>query len=1259
MRFFADGPNIPDELLEDRDRGRVVFLCGAGISMPAGLPNFAELARQVMRQLGTPEYADSYRLLHDETFASLDRVFNHLYEEYRRDEVDRVVRSLLRTPPKVATTNHETILRISANTKRQPQVVTTNFDLIFERARSSLEIHVAPALPNIASSGGFSGLVYLHGRLLAGADASRGSDQLILSSSDFGRAYLANGWATNFVRELLQTYVIVLVGYSASDPPIRYLLEGLRADPRRTPGTIYSFDCGTEEDVAARWATLGVRPIAYGPVNHQPLWETLAAWAERADSPEGWRESVVRMASASPRVLQPHQRGQVASLVRTAAGAAQFADASTPPPAEWLCVLDSRVRRAAVSGRSGDPDPLIIYGLDDDPPRLEDGDDAARAADLRIGDLLSLVAGDERTDQYRRLAASTPEANDRLPKRLAALTRWFGRVCGQPSALWWAAGNKLLHRSVVREVEWALQYRPDWFSNEAKRAWALLLQHVNHSDSDRLEFYQLKQLVTKDGWSPESLRAFGRAIEPHITAERAWGHLHTPQSTDEETDSSANPFSFDVAFLSRHGETMPVPTEWLPRVFEKVRAGLQLGSELLAEIRQEYWQTTTFHPSGDGGDHYPNEASEFLRWGRELFDRLAAEQPDIARDELRRWPTEDKYFFDKLRIYAWGHQSLFSANDVANALVGFWQEGFWNEYHRRELLHTLRARWADFGLDERRRIEARIMLGPPSWLNENIDSFEERKLRTACTLLGWLDRHGCELSAESQKVLSTLRETLPQWQTSREERADQSHDVRVGSVAVDTEPGALIDAPIADLVPLALKTKPDAYEEFTRYAPFQGVVERSARKALLALSFHARRHEDYPLRLWKTLLTHWPQTTPRRVLRLAMARISQLPDAAISGCLVYITQWFRKYVDAEGIPEALALRLLDRLLDVVNAGGPDAVRSGIGEITQGGRVIERSRRTVDHAINSATGDLTEVLLTLLERRGLKANAGLPQPIASRIERLLELGGDGADYTICLLTRQLHWLFSLAPKWVETRLGPMFEPAHEYAEPAWNGYLTSDRLGVPRLFILLRPNFLKVFGASRSWRWDHDGPGQLLGGRLVSACFMGRKNRAYVKYADAREALRQLDDRARAHVLWVVSTSFKEDGLSWKTFGKAFIERAWPRERRFQTPGISEAFASLAEQAGEEFPEVVEAVLPYLVPVARLDMIFYRALNDAEDSIAHKFPEPLLTLLDALVMPEPVLVPYELGTVLETMAISMPALRDDARWKRLKQIASRA
>ena len=45
MRFLPDGPNLPDELLEERDNGNVVFLCGAGVSRSAGMPDFLGLSK--------------------------------------------------------------------------------------------------------------------------------------------------------------------------------------------------------------------------------------------------------------------------------------------------------------------------------------------------------------------------------------------------------------------------------------------------------------------------------------------------------------------------------------------------------------------------------------------------------------------------------------------------------------------------------------------------------------------------------------------------------------------------------------------------------------------------------------------------------------------------------------------------------------------------------------------------------------------------------------------------------------------------------------------------------------------------------------------------------------------------------------------------------------------------------------------------------------------------------------------------------------
>lgn len=53
MQFITNGPDIPDELLQAHEEGRVVFFCGAGISYPAGLPGFKGLVKRIYQLNGT------------------------------------------------------------------------------------------------------------------------------------------------------------------------------------------------------------------------------------------------------------------------------------------------------------------------------------------------------------------------------------------------------------------------------------------------------------------------------------------------------------------------------------------------------------------------------------------------------------------------------------------------------------------------------------------------------------------------------------------------------------------------------------------------------------------------------------------------------------------------------------------------------------------------------------------------------------------------------------------------------------------------------------------------------------------------------------------------------------------------------------------------------------------------------------------------------------------------------------------------------
>jgi NAD-dependent SIR2 family protein deacetylase len=178
MRFFADGPIIPRHLLEARDAGNIVFLCGAGVSRPAGLPDFMQLARDILD--GRNSTLAQFALDNGEP---PERIFNKLITEFGRPEIDHLITERLKTPSDFDPQFHKMLLRLSRNAEGKAQLVTTNYDLLFEKAEARLTRYIPPALPDITAGRPFHGLVYLHGRLsLAKTYEQRG---YVISSADF------------------------------------------------------------------------------------------------------------------------------------------------------------------------------------------------------------------------------------------------------------------------------------------------------------------------------------------------------------------------------------------------------------------------------------------------------------------------------------------------------------------------------------------------------------------------------------------------------------------------------------------------------------------------------------------------------------------------------------------------------------------------------------------------------------------------------------------------------------------------------------------------------------------------------------------------------------------------------------------------------------------------------------------------------------------------------------------------------------------
>ena len=216
--------------------------------------------------------------------------------------------------------------------------------------------------------------------------------------------------------------------------------------------------------------------------------------------------------------------------------------------------------------------------------------------------------------------------------------------------------------------------------------------------------------VKREGWTPQITRDFERAVQPYLSSRRP-SRASFPPAADAVIEGLDDVIYFDVEYPGYNREKVNVPSEVLPIVFEIARKGLERAADLLTEIDRRYWRTVSFIPDGEPGTRYLDRASKYFHWVRDLFDRLAAENSDLARDEVRRWRYNDKYFFNKFRIYAWMNSSVVPGRDVAEGLLSLPDDVFWELSHRRELLHTLRARWSEFGNGPARKIESRIVRG--------------------------------------------------------------------------------------------------------------------------------------------------------------------------------------------------------------------------------------------------------------------------------------------------------------------------------------------------------------------------------------------------------------------------------------------------------------------------------------------------------------------------------------------------------------------
>ncbi|MGE6742059.1 hypothetical protein ACQKGC_17445 [Allorhizobium pseudoryzae] len=469
-----------------------------------------------------------------------------------------------------------------------------------------------------------------------------------------------------------------------------------------------------------------------------------------------------------------------------------------------------------------------------------------------------------------------------------------------------------------------------------------------------------------------------------------------------------------------------------------------------------------------------------------------------------------------------------------------------------------------------------------------------------------------------------------------------------------------MDIPVNEIVARAKNDVKRDFGSFTEKRPFTGLVKAKPRKALSALTF-AGKAGEYPQAFWSSMINDLPEDISPRLRRAFLHRLARLPQSVVAELRHTLGRWLeQKFVPVLEFDEGLGWCVYDHIVDGILSGGVDAAKSGLGDVREGGEIVERSNRTLDHAINGPLGMCTEALFRAVPGDTQQPGSLIPQHLKNRVERLFAASGEGSDHAVSVAMRRLNWLMYVDPIWTQARLIPMLAFDHPASEPAWNGFLHSEQVPWPPLAELIKPLLIDLFPWIDGFSWDRElsnVAAQWLGFMRV---FHPDQPEGLTKQ-EMRTVLRSMADESRNHFIFWLGRVGQKNENGWIELVVPFIDNVWPRERRFRTSTLMRAWIGLLDDTGDHFPVVYRAVKKLLVPVETNDHPFYRftrEIND-EEPITTRFPEATLDLMNTVTPQVLTRPPYELPKVLALIAEINPALTSDPRYLRLKDLIERS
>lgn len=1266
MQFVTHGPDIPDALLQAHEEGRVVFFCGAGISYPAGLPGFSGLVDRLYQELSVlPDSVQQSAIKAGQFDTAISLLEADLIGG--REMVRRSLASILQPNllAQNATTTHEALLALSQNSDGCTRLITTNFDRVFEEVRLAKSLSIpdfkAPLLP--VPKKRWDGLVYLHGVLPETPTASD-LDRLVLSSGDFGLAYLTERWAARFVSELFRNFIVCFVGYSINDPVLRYMMDALAADRLlgESPPEMFafgSFSKGKELVRANEWKAKNVTPILYREhQRHAYLHKTLRTWADTyRDGSLGKEQIVTRHALTRPSAStkQDDFVGRMLWALSDKSGlpAKRFANFNPAPSLEWL--LGPFTHECFVHGD------LARFGV---PPQRE--------VDTKLCfSLIQRPASYDRAPQM--LLVSGGVTGSKWDDVMFHLARWLTRHLDDPRLLIWIVerGGQLNDRWLSQ-----IESRLDWVAEQERNGklseldeirlnapkaipglpmrtlWGLLLSGRVKSPQFDHDLYRWRGRFKRDGLTTTLRLEFRELLAPKVVLKKPYHWSDNDSTGDDELRRIKQLVDCELVLATDHvrsslrdlaGENW---TFALPRMLEDFQQLLHDALDLLRELGEadehhdrSDWVLPSITPhSQNRGRHDWVCLIELLRdaW---LTVRVANNAR--ARRIAQSWFELPYPTFKRLALFAASHDDCIPPEQWVDWLLADNAWWLWAAETGREVYRLFVQQGLHLAGISQERLEVAILAGPPREMYR-IDLEAERWQglveRSVWRHLAKLDTSGLALGVSATTRLAELTTAYPHWQLATNERDEFSSWMSgtgdpdfVVTQNVDIAPRKRLD--LVQWLSKPIQEPSHSYEDTWR-----DVCRTRFFHSLLALRDLAQKN-IWPAGRWREALQVWAEEgNLLRSWRYAAQLVKVMPDAVLQEIAHGVTWWIKVASKSINSYEVIQMELCHRVLELpLEAGlGPSSIRDSV-EIYD----------PIDSAINHPIGDITRALINVWFKRDPSDNDLLPADLKPMFTSLCNVQMERFRHGRVLLGEQLIAFFRVDQPWTEQHLLPLFGWSNPFeAKGVWEGFLLS-----PRLYPPLMTAFKSQFLDSANHYVKLGNQRQQFVAFLTYAALGPTEGYTLGEFRSAIGSLPQEGLEKSAQILTQALESAADQCEEyWKNRVQPFWQQVWPKSRDLATPRIANSLACLAIAARGEFPVALATVQHWLKPIERPHSVVHEL---HESGLCQRFPAEAVLLLNAVIA-EPQSVPEKLEQCLREIVQASPQLGQDARYRRLQE-----